>query len=186
LSVINARGPQVNNEVSETTFRGTFPCTVDQKRRLTVPSRFAKALTPRAKRTVVAVHGLEGCLSFYPLDWWQVFENELLLAETTDPELRRGTRRLLASAEDLVLDGQNRITLLPSLLEYAGIRSQAVLLGQAERMELWSPERWNGYLTEPGTPSYEQAMVGVGPIMKLTSLKVRNIRAGRAETDGQE
>jgi MraZ protein len=151
---------------------------VDQKRRLTVPSRFAKALTPRAKRTVVAVHGLEGCLSFYPLDWWKVFEHQLSLRASTDPDLRRATRRLMASTEDLVLDNQSRITLSPSLLEYAGIRSQAVLIGIAERMELWSPERWNGYLVEPGTPSFEQVMIGVGPVMAETSQLVDRMRAG--------
>jgi len=150
-----------------------------------VPSRFAKALTPRAKRTVVAVHGLERCLSFYPLDWWRVFERELQLAEMTDPNIRRGTRRLLASTEDLQLDNQSRITLSASLLEYAGIRSNAVLNGVLDRMELWSPEGWSGYLREEGTPTYEEALAGVGPIMHRTALIIREQR-DKLAADGEE
>ena len=176
----------MNQEFPETTFRGTFQCTVDQKRRLTVPSRFAKALTPRAKRTVVAVHGLEKCLSFYPLDWWKVFERELLLAEMTNPDIRRGTRRLLASTEDLQLDNQSRITLSASLLEYSGIRSNAVLTGALDRMELWSPEGWSSYLREEGTPTYEETLVGVGPIMQKATLIVRDQRDALASNESEE
>lgn len=162
----------------EFTFRGTFPCTVDQKRRLTVPSRFAKALTPRAKRTFVAVHGLERCLSLYPLDWWQVFERELQEAPMADPEVRRGIRRLLASTEDLVLDNQNRITLSPDLLGYAHIRSQAVLNGVIDRLELWSPEAWQSYLDEEGTPSFEQTLQRFGDIIQKANRIVRQEREG--------
>jgi MraZ protein len=160
------------------TFRGTFPCTVDQKRRLTVPSRFAKALTPRAKRTFVAVHGLERCLSIYPLDWWRIFERELQEAPTADPEIRRGIRRLLASTEDLVLDNQNRITLSPELLGYAHIRSQAVLNGVIDRLELWSPEAWQAYLDEEGTPSLEQTVQRFGDFIQKANRIVRREREG--------
>jgi len=176
----------VNKEFPETTFRGTFQCTVDQKRRLTVPSRFAKALTPRAKRTVVAVHGLEKCLSFYPLDWWKVFERELLLAEMTSPDLRRGMRRLLMSSEDLQLDSQSRITLSAPLLDHAGIRSNCVLTGALDRMELWSPEGLDRYLHEEGTPSYEATLVGVGPIMQKATMIVRDQRDELAANDSEE
>jgi MraZ protein len=169
----------------EFTFRGTFPCTVDQKRRLTVPSRFAKALTPRAKRTFVAVHGQERCLSIYPLDWWQVYERQLHAAQSTDAEIRRALRRLLASTEDVQLDNQNRITLSPSHLEYAGIRGAAVLNGLVEKLELWSPDNWQRYLDEDGAPSFEATMERLGPIMEKTNAIVLEERARSGGGDGE-
>jgi MraZ protein len=160
----------------EFTFRGTFPCAVDQKRRLTVPSRFAKALTPRAKRTFVAVHGLERCLSLYPLDFWQTFEKNMLMAEISDPVTRRGIRKLLASTEDLPMDNQNRVTLTPALLDYARIKHDALLNGVIDRLELWSPERWNEFNEEPGSPSLEEAFTRLGPILNQTARQISEER----------
>lgn len=153
----------------EFTFRGTFPCTVDQKRRLTVPSRFAKALTPRAKRTFVAVHGQEGCLSIYPLDWWKVYERKLQFAPSSDPDVRRALRQLLASSEDLQIDSQNRITLPPGHLKHADIQGPAVLNGLIEKLELWSPENWDRYLNTPGAPTFESTMSSIGHLMEETN-----------------
>jgi MraZ protein len=132
----------------------------------------------------VAVHGQERCLSLYPLDWWQTFERELQLVEMTDPMVRRGMRRLLASTEDLQLDNQNRVILSAPLLEFAGIRSQAVLNGVIDRMELWSPESWNGYLHEEGAPAFEVQIERFGDVMKRTAQIVREQRErlARGET----
>ena len=165
----------------ELNFRGTFPCAVDQKRRLTVPSRFAKALTPRAKRTFVAVHGPERCLVLYPLDYWTTFQKNLQRARISDAETRKGVRRLLASAEDVPMDNQNRISLTPALLEYGRIRSDALLVGANERLELWSPEQWDDFMKD--SPSIETAYVKIEDIIDKTNSEILEEREALSGSD---
>src|SRR5512140_495408 len=181
LKSVKARGPRVDIEY---TFRGTFPCAVDQKRRLTVPSRFAKALTPRARRTFVAVHGLERCLSLYPLDFWQTFQKNLQLAHISDPVTRQGLRKLMASAEDLPLDNQNRITLTPALLDFAHIRHDATLLGMIDRLELWSPDRFSDAMTEG--PSLAEAYERLDEIQQKTALQILEERDRLGTEEGKQ
>jgi MraZ protein len=165
-----------------TIFRGTFPCTVDQKRRLTVPARLAKALTPRAKRTFVAVRGLEGCLSLYPLDYWSDLERGLQYAEFTDKPTRLAMRQLLAFAEDLVLDNQNRLTLSQGHLDFARIKRDAYLVGITNHLELWEPGRLDESISSPGLPSYEEAFARLGPVMSKKALDL----GARSERDASQ
>jgi MraZ protein len=168
--------------MSEFTFRGTFPCAVDQKRRLTVPSRFAKALTPRAKRTFVAVRGQERCLSIYPLDYWQAFEKNLQHARITKTTTRQGVRKLMAFTEDLPMDNQNRITLTPALLEFARIKHEAFLVGVIDRLELWSPELFDEAMEEG--PTLADAFSELEEVHQKTAVQVdeERERLGRDET----
>jgi MraZ protein len=171
---------------TDNTFRGTFPCAVDLKRRLTVPSRFAKALTPRAQRTFVAVHGLERCLSLYPLDFWQAFERNLQTAEFADPATRQGIRRLLAFAEDLQLDKQNRITISQGLLDFARIKRDVHLVGLTDHLELWEPLHWNDVMNAPGIPSFEEVFTKLGPTLQKTALEVGERRQRDASGEGTQ
>lgn len=160
------------------TFRGTFPCTVDQKRRLTVPARFAKALTPRASRTFVAVHGLERCLSLYPLDFWEAYQENLMESHFEVEKARRGVRLMLASALDLEMDPQNRVTLTPEQLERTKIKSSALLIGVSTHLELWSPDVWSDYIHEPGSDSLEETFTMLGEEYRKTARQIREIRRG--------
>ena len=171
---------------TELSFRGTFPCAVDQKRRLTVPSRFAKALTPRAKRTFVAVHGLERCLALYPLDYWVTFQKNLQRAKVSDPVTRKGVRKLLASTEDLQMDNQNRLSLTPALLEYGRIKNDALLIGANERLELWSPEQWEDFNKD--SPTIEDAFTQLEDIIDKTNTEIieERERLVNPEDNGKE
>jgi hypothetical protein len=94
------------------------------------------------------------------------------------PPTRKSGAASGASTEDLVLDNQNRITLSPELLGYAHIRSQAVLNGVIDRLELWSPEAWQAYLDEEGTPSLEQTVQRFGDFIQKANRIVRREREG--------
>lgn len=126
----------------------------------------------------MAVHGLERCLSLYPLDFWQVFEENLMEAQFSDEEARRGVRHLLASTVDLEMDNQNRVTLTPELLERARIKSGAVLNGVVTHLELWSPEIWDDYINAQGAPTLEQAFKSLDEEYRKTTRQIREIRTG--------
>jgi MraZ protein len=54
-------------------------------------------------------------------------------------------RMLFASAEQGVPDKQGRISLTPSLREYAAITRDVVVIGAMDRVEIWEPTRWREY-----------------------------------------
>ena len=55
-------------------------------------------------------------------------------------------RRLFANACECELDKQGRILIPNSLREYAGINSDAMLVGMGSRIEIWGAEKWEEQL----------------------------------------
>ncbi|MGB1916963.1 MAG: division/cell wall cluster transcriptional repressor MraZ, partial [Luminiphilus sp.] len=45
-------------------------------------------------------------------------------------------------ASDLQLDGSGRVLVPPALREYAQLEKRAVLVGQGNKLELWSEDLW--------------------------------------------
>jgi MraZ protein len=60
----------------------------------------------------------------------------------TDPSIRQLRRLIFANASDVQLDRLGR-TLIPQFLrEFAGLETEAVIVGVGEAIEIWSPEAW--------------------------------------------
>ncbi len=55
-------------------------------------------------------------------------------------------RRLFAGAVDCSLDKQGRIMIPANLRQYAALNKEAMIVGVSNRIEIWSPERWQQYL----------------------------------------
>ena len=49
---------------------------------------------------------------------------------------------MLGYASDLQLDGSGRILIPPALRDYARLEKRAVLVGQGNKLELWSEDIW--------------------------------------------
>lgn len=128
-------------------FMGTFEHTLDDKGRLSIPSRFREVmLEKQVPERLVVTQGLDTCLFAYALDEWKKFEEKIVNRPLNRSDDRYFVRRLLAGAVDCPLDKQGRIGLPPALRQYAGLNREAVLVGVSNRIEIWSPERWNEYL----------------------------------------
>ncbi len=50
------------------------------------------------------------------------------------------------ASEEFPLDSQSRITIPKTLLEFAEIEKEVVIIGALERIELWNPQTFNEYL----------------------------------------
>lgn len=128
-------------------FMGTFEHTLDEKGRLSIPSRFRDILTEkRISERLVVTQGLDNCLVAYPLDEWKRFEEKIVSRPLNRSDDRYFVRRLLAGAVECALDKQGRIGLPGGLRTYAGLEREAVVVGVSNRIEIWSPARWREYL----------------------------------------
>lgn len=135
-------------------FRGSYEYALDDKGRVNIPAKFRKALSPKAKKTYVLTRGLEGCIFVYPLDVWERMEEQLKVLPATK-EGRYFLRMFISHAHEVSEDGQGRILLPQTLLEFAGIDKKVLIIGALERMEIWNPDLFQGYL-EKFEKTYEQ------------------------------
>ena len=120
-------------------FMGEYNHTIDAKGRLIIPSKFRELLGEE----FVLTKGLDGCLSIYPMDEWNAFEEKLRALPLTNKNARTFTRFFVAGATNCELDKQGRILLPATLREFAGLEKDVVLTGMLNRIEIWSKEKWN-------------------------------------------
>lgn len=121
-------------------FRGQFRYAVDHKGRLAIPASFRRQLGASDQRTVVLTKGYDGEIEVHPLEEWERFEEEVLLAlPRYKKEARRYMRRRAAAATEVELDSQGRIMLPRHLIAYARLGGEAVISGAISHFEIWNP-----------------------------------------------
>ena len=120
-------------------FMGEYNHTIDAKGRLIIPSKFREQLGEE----FVLTKGLDGCLSIYPMNEWEAFEEKLRALPLTNKNARTFSRFFVAGATTCELDKQGRILVPQTLREFAGLEKDVVLTGNLNRIEVWSKEKWS-------------------------------------------
>lgn len=124
-------------------FRGVQHVSMDAKGRLALPARHREPLSVQCEgRIVVTIDTQATCLVVYPLPEWERFEGEVQALPAMKPQIRRFQRLTLGYATDLELDGSGRCLIPPSLREYAQLEKKLVVVGQGNKLELWSESLW--------------------------------------------
>lgn len=122
---------------------------MDTKGRLAIPKRFRESIQEASDSHLVVTVDLHSpCLLIYTLDQWEVFERKLMSLPNTNPQVRLYQRMMVGQATDAEMDGQGRILLPAMLREHAGLTKEAVLLGQGNKLELWSQQKWDASQAE--------------------------------------
>jgi|TARA_X000000950_G_scaffold128698_1_gene160789 MraZ protein len=124
-------------------FRGVQHINLDAKGRLSVPARQRESILDiSAGSLVVTIDTQSACLVIYPLKEWERIERDVQDLPTLNPAVRRFQRLVLGYASDLDLDGNGRILLPSALRDYAQLEKRVVLVGQGNKLELWSEPLW--------------------------------------------
>jgi MraZ protein len=119
-------------------FMGQYDHSLDEKGRLTIPSKFRESLGPQ----FVVSKGLDGCLYAYPLSEWEKIGEKLNSLPNNLKEVRKFKRFFMASATTVDCDKQGRVLLSASLREYAGLEKDATLVGMNDRIEIWDTKKF--------------------------------------------
>jgi len=120
-------------------FLGQFQHNIDEKGRLMVPARFRELLEGGAYIT----QGFDHCLMVMTEPYFnQVYErlNALNLTELPARQLRR---QMLSNAYPVEIDKIGRILIPQNLRSILTLNGEAVLAGQGEYFEVWTPVDWN-------------------------------------------
>ena len=124
-------------------FRGVQHINMDAKGRLAMPARQREPLLSRCDgQIVVTIDTQSNCLVVYPLPEWERIEQDIQGLPALNPAVKRFQRLMLGYATDLELDGNGRMLLPQPLREYAQLDKKLVLVGQGNKLELWSEALW--------------------------------------------
>jgi MraZ protein len=125
-------------------FRGSNSATLDSKGRLVLPSRIRDTLSGLSEnKVVVTIDMREPCLLFYPLSYWEIVQRKLESLSNINPQARLLQRLLIGHATDLDLDNAGRLLLPIMLREYAQLEKKLILIGQGNKIEIWSEHNWH-------------------------------------------
>jgi len=120
---------------------GEYTHTIDDKKRISLPSKFRKELGKK----VIVTRGLDGCLFLYSLKEWEKISARVADMGMANSESRGFNRFLLGSAAEVDVDGSGRILIPDHAKTFAGIEGKVVFAGVYSRIEIWDESRWTRY-----------------------------------------
>ncbi len=124
-------------------FLGSFEPNLMEKGRIALPKKIREELG--SSRLILTI-GFETCiLGFTEKMWEEVTKTELSRPLFSDKEGRDLRRKMYSEAINLELDGQGRCVLPKSMLDYAQIANELVVIGAGDHFEIWEKIRWEEY-----------------------------------------
>lgn len=121
---------------------GEYHHTIDEKGRIILPSKIRYDLG----ENFIVTRGLDNCLFIYPKDeWTEIINKYKSLPNTKDA--RNFMRFFLSGATTLEFDKQGRINIPDILVKFADLKKDCVIIGVNERLEIWSKENWENFIS---------------------------------------
>ena len=128
-------------KVGDYMFMGEYHHTIDDKGRLTIPSKIRYELG----ESFVITRGLDGCLFLYKKETWDKIVNKYQELPNVK-DARNFMRFFLSGANTLEFDKQGRINISSPLIKYAGLEKDCVVIGVGDRLEVWSKDKWENFI----------------------------------------
>lgn len=120
-------------------FRSKYDHTIDEKGRLSFPSRYREVLREHESEVLIAIPW-DDHLRIYPLSEWELLENRL---RAEDEDFDKILRYFESESCECVLDRQGRLLIPASLRADLGLQRDIVLIGMVGHVEIWDKARWN-------------------------------------------
>lgn len=126
-------------------FYGEYEHTIDRKGRLILPSKFREVSKANFIEKFFVTRGLDKCLFMFSEEEWKVQEQKFKSLSFTKKETRKFNRVYFSGAVDIVIDGQGRFIVPQYLKDFANIKRDVVIIGVANRIEIWAKELWKEF-----------------------------------------
>ena len=128
-------------------FRGIHSVNMDAKGRLAIPAKFRELLNDACGgQLVITIDPVARCLVLYPLPQWEEIQAKIEKLPSLNRDAKRMQRLFIGHASDCDLDSNGRFLIPPPLRTYASLEKKLVLLGQGQKVEIWSDENWQAQL----------------------------------------
>ncbi len=125
-------------------FLGQFQHNLDEKGRLMVPARFRELLEGGAYIT----QGFDRCLMVMTEPYFKQVYERVNAMNLTDPTARLLRRLIFANAYPVEVDKVGHILVPQNLREFVGLNGEAIVAGQGDYFEVWTPAAWNDQMKQ--------------------------------------
>ena len=125
-------------------FLGQFQHNLDDKGRLMIPARFRELLAAGAFIT----QGFDKCLMVMTDVYFKQVYDRISAMNLADPMARLLRRLILSNAYPVEADKVGRILVPQNLRQVIALQSEAILAGQGEYFEVWTPAAWDEQMAQ--------------------------------------
>ena len=142
---------------------GEYECKLDAKGRMVVPAALKRQLPDAEREGLVVNRGFEQNLVIYTRAEWNRILGQLSRLNEFQAKNREFVRKFTSGATELLLDSAGRVLLPKSLLGYAEIESEVVLMCNLEKVEVWSKTKYEeqmGALSEEDFSDLAEQVMG--------------------------
>ena len=128
-------------------FTGSYFHFMDNKGRVSIPSRYREVLQERKDRQLILTN-FGGYILAFPQSEWVKIEAKFAEQPLFRKELRAFQRFLISGVEDCPLDRQGRILIPPNLRDYAKLSREVCLVGAIRCFEVWDRQTFEAHRTQ--------------------------------------
>ncbi|MCB0518606.1 MAG: division/cell wall cluster transcriptional repressor MraZ [Lewinellaceae bacterium] len=126
---------------------GEFPCKIDPKGRLRLPSALLDQLAADERDNFVVNRGMEKCLMLYPKKVWDEKSAQVNQLNDFDEKARIFKRAFYRGATPMKKDSADRLNFPNQLLEWAGVGDgEVVLAAVQDKIEVWAAKEYEAQL----------------------------------------
>ncbi len=143
---------------SENVFSGEYQHTIDAKGRVIMPSKLREGLGEK----FIVTKGLDNNLLVFSLAEWEKFYEKLSTLPLANKNSRGFSRLFLAGAIECETDKQGRILISQPLKEYASLEKDITIIGNGDKVEIWSSENWAKYISSVNTEEIADSLFELG------------------------
>jgi len=141
-------------------FYGEYKHNIDRKGRIVLPAKFRDVYKEHGIERFFLTRGLDKCIFMFSEDEWVSQEQKFKNLSFTKQESRNFNRLFFSGAIDVVPDKQGRFIIPTLLKDYAHVKREVVIIGVANRIEIWESNLWKDFYGNT-SDSFEQTAENV-------------------------
>ena len=138
-------------------YYGEYQTTLDEKGRITVPSRFRELMKVLNHHVWYMARGFDGAVALYNQEEWSKLSGEFKGLAVMDVRALDFRRLFFGSVAEVQWDQQGRMAVPAHLRAHGGLEREVVVLGLGDHLELWGRARWDAFLGDKGQQFKEMA-----------------------------
>jgi MraZ protein len=127
-------------------FTSEFECKLDLKGRLILPARIKSVLQAAQGDELVIGLGFDKCLVIYPIVEFKKIYSRIAGLSEFNPENRKLQRNFFRGNMRVELDGSGRFVIPRSMLQYAELDKDVIVIGMGNKIEIWNPDLYRAQL----------------------------------------
>lgn len=145
-------------------FSGKYYYSVDPKGRVMIPAPLREIISANySDKLYVTIAPADKCIQIYPQEEWSALMERVRGLAQSNKAVKRFRRTVIGSAVEVTMDKQGRLQVPVSLREDTGIKSEIVVVGQLDKIEVWDRAEWDKSMGSTGEDdSYEAELGALG------------------------